>query len=52
MIVSACGATLYPKACSGALYYNSCALGAMTQKVAMIFTNIALERSSNTTVDA
>jgi hypothetical protein len=52
MIVIACGATLYPKACSGALYSNSCTLGAMTQKVAMIFTNIALERGSNTMVDA
>ncbi len=52
MIVVACGVTLYPKAYSEALYSDSCTLGVTTQEVAMILTNIALEKGSNAMVDA
>jgi hypothetical protein len=52
MIVVACGVTLYPKACNKALYFDSCTLGVMTQEVAMILTNIALDKGSNAMVNA
>jgi hypothetical protein len=52
MIVVACGATLYPKTCNEALYFDSRTLGATTQKVAMILTNIALEKGSNAMADS
>jgi hypothetical protein len=52
MIVIACNATLYLKACSSALYFDSCTLGATTQKLAVIFMNITLERGSDIMADA
>jgi hypothetical protein len=44
MIVVACNATLYPKTCNNTLYFDSHTLGAMTQKLVVIVTSIALER--------
>jgi hypothetical protein len=52
MIVVTCGVTLYLETYSKVLYFDSCTLGATTQEVAMILTNIALEKGSNTMVNA
>jgi hypothetical protein len=52
MLVVACDATLYLKACSSALYSDSRTLGATTQKLAMILMGITLERGSDVMTDA
>jgi hypothetical protein len=43
MIVVACNATLYLKACSSAFYSDSHTLGATTQKLAVILMSITLK---------
>jgi hypothetical protein len=52
MIVVTCSAPLYPKACSGALYFDSHTLGATTHKLAVVLMNIALEKGFDIMVDA
>jgi hypothetical protein len=47
MIVAACDATLYLEVYNNVLYCDSCTLGAMAQKLAMILMSIALEIGSD-----
>ncbi len=43
---------MYPKACNGALYFDSHTLGATIHKLALVLMNIALERGFDAMVDA
>ncbi len=52
MIVVACNATLYQKACSSALYSYSSTLDATTQKLALILMSITLKGGFNIMADA
>jgi len=52
MIVMACDATLYLEACNNVLYFDSRTLGAMAQKLAVIFMSIPLEKGFNAMADA